>query len=113
MTRNERIINLLKEIMLKDFSRKIWQMEYLLQYAMAHPECLNNLHNGVYHAVGKKYGIDPGSVDKNISRLIPYIDGIKLSEITGREVDMETLTPAKLIDILVIYLKEEEYKITN
>ena len=52
MTRNERIINLLKEIMLKDFSRKIWQMEYLLQYAMANPESLDNLHKGIYHIVG-------------------------------------------------------------
>ena len=70
MAQNERNINLLKEIMLKDFVHKIWQMKYLMQHTTANPKCLDNLHKGIYHAVDKKYGIDPGSVDKNISRLI-------------------------------------------
>ena len=96
--------------MLKDLGRKIWQMKYLLQYAMGNPESMDNLHNGIYYAVGKKYGIDFGSVDKSINRLIPYIDDKKLSEITSRDIWIETLTSEKLIDILIMYLKEEKNK---
>lgn len=116
MTRNKRILTMLKEIIQKDFGRKIWQIEYLLQYIMENPESINNLSKGADRVTCEKFVIDSGSVDKNISRLIPYIDIEKLSEITGRNtdyIDIETLTPAKLIDIMVMYLKEEEYSITS
>lgn len=113
MTRNERILNLLKGIMPKEFGRKIWQLEYLLQYIMANPESINNLSKGAYQATGDKYSIGSGSVDKNISRLIPYIDAERLADITGREIDIETLTPAKLVDIMIMYLKEEEYTVSS
>ena len=72
------ILELLNEIIPDDVCIGFWQLECLLQYIMANPESINNLKKDVYPHIANLFKCKPGSIEKNISRLIPLIDSTSL-----------------------------------
>lgn len=109
MSTNLKILELMNKIMPEDISSGYGQLGFLLQFILDNPESVNNLKRNVYPYVAEKFGCKPWCIEKNISRLIPLIDTEKLSEITGLNVDVQTLTTTKLIRIMLIHLKMNTY----
>ena len=103
------ILELLNEIIPDDVCIGFWQLECLLQYIMANPESINNLKKDVYPHIANLFKCKPGSIEKNISRLIPLIDSTKLSEIIDKDIDISSLTVGKLVNYIIIYLKLKIY----
>ncbi|MBR2028863.1 MAG: hypothetical protein IKA10_07770 [Oscillospiraceae bacterium] len=110
MNTNLKILELLNEIITDDIHQGYWQLEFLLNFIMNNPESINNLTTKVYPFVAQEFNCNPWCIEKNISRLIPLIDTKKLSQITGTNINVEALTTARLIKILIIYLKLNNYK---
>ena len=109
MNINLKILELMNTIMPQDISCGYWQLEFLLEFIMENPESINNLNRNVYPYVAEKFNCKPWCIEKNISRLIPLIDLEKLSEITGIDIKIETLTVSRLIRIMIIYLRLSIY----
>ena len=109
MNTNLKILELMNDIMPEDIWCGYWQLEFLLQFILDNPESVNNLNRNVYPYVAEHFNCKPWCIEKNISRLIPLIDAAKLSDITGVNIDVEILTTAKLIRIMLIYLKLRTY----
>lgn len=110
MNTSIKILKLMHEIIPEDINRGFWQLEFLLRFIMDNPESINNLQRNVYPYVAEEFNCNIWCIEKNISRLIPLIDTKKLSALTGIRINVEMLTTAKLIKILVVYLKLNSYK---
>lgn len=107
---NLNILELIHEIIPEDVPLGFWQLEFLLRFIMDNPKSINNLQRNAYPYVAEEFNCNIWCIEKNISRLIPLIDTKKLSALTGFKINVETLTTARLIKILVVYLKLNRYK---
>ena len=110
MNINIKILELLNEIITDDINHGYWQLELVLKYIMDNPESINNLNSKVYPFVAQEFNCKPWCIEKNISRLMPLVDTKRLAEITDTNINVETLTTARLIKILIIHLKLNTYK---
>ena len=105
MTTNKATLILLKAILSENVGCGFWQFAVLIDYIMDNPDSFNSFRGKVYPFVAQQFDCKPRSVEKNISRLIPFVNCSRLSELTGENIDIETLTVKKLVKYILLYLK--------
>ena len=105
MKTNQKIMALLNAVISVEAGYGYWQLAYLLRFVIDNPENINNLSRKVYPFVAERFGCSVCCIEKNINRLIPFVDTNKLSEILRINIGVESLTTGKLIKLLLICLK--------